>query len=65
MNFIYVIHLLCWNYLIDLSTDNRNRNCKNRSELGVAQVRALHVTCVQAVRGVAATADGLPGRGVP
>ena len=31
MNFIYVIHLMCWNYLIDLITDNRNRNSKNRS----------------------------------
>ena len=30
MNFIYVIHLMCWNYLIDLITDNRNRNSKNR-----------------------------------
>ena len=31
MNFIYVIHLMCWNYLIDLITHNRNRNSKNRS----------------------------------
>ena len=34
MNFIYVIHLMCWNYLIDLITDNRNRNSKNRSNSG-------------------------------
>ena len=34
MNFIYVIHLMCWNYLIDLITDNRNRNSKNRSNGG-------------------------------
>ena len=31
MNFIYVIHLMCW---IDLITDNRNRNSKNRSNSG-------------------------------
>ena len=31
MNFIYVIHLMCWNYLIDLITDNINRISKNRS----------------------------------
>ena len=31
MNLIYVIQLMCWNYLIDLITDNRNRNSKNRS----------------------------------
>ena len=31
MNFIYVIHLMCWNYLIDLITHYRNRNSKNRS----------------------------------
>ena len=24
MNFIYVIHLMCWNYLILLITDKRN-----------------------------------------
>ena len=24
MNFIYVIHLMCWNYLVDLITHNRN-----------------------------------------
>ena len=34
MNFIYVIHLMCWNYLIDLITDNRNRNSKNGSNSG-------------------------------
>ena len=34
MNFIYVIQLMCWNYLIDLITDNRNRNSKNRSNSG-------------------------------
>ena len=31
MNFIYVIHLMCWNYLIDLITNNRNRSSNNRS----------------------------------
>ena len=37
MNFIYVIHLMCWNYLIaliDLITQSRKRNnsihCNNR-----------------------------------
>ena len=34
MNFIYVIHLMCWSYLIDLITDSRNRNSKNRSNSG-------------------------------
>ena len=34
MNFIYVIHLMCWNYLIgpiDVITDSRNRKNKNYS----------------------------------
>ena len=37
MSFIYVIHLMCWNYLIDLIdlmdliTHNRNRNNRNNS----------------------------------
>ena len=31
MSFIYVIHLMCWNYLIDLITRNRNRKNKNNS----------------------------------
>ena len=31
MNFIYVIHLMCWNYLVDLITHNRNRNNRNNS----------------------------------
>ena len=34
MNFIYVIHLMCWNYLIaliDLITHSRNRNNRNNS----------------------------------
>ena len=26
MNFIYVIHLMCWNYLIVLISQNRNRS---------------------------------------
>ena len=32
MNFIYVIHLMCWNYLIDLIdliTQSRNKNNGN------------------------------------
>ena len=33
MNFMF-FHLMCWNYLIDLITDNRNRNSKNRSNSG-------------------------------
>ena len=32
MNFIYVIHLMCWNYLIDLITDNRSRNRNNSGD---------------------------------
>ena len=36
MNFIFVIHLICWNYLIDLIADNRNRKSKNRSNSGDA-----------------------------
>ena len=34
MNFIYVIHLMCWNYLIaliHLITHSRNRNNRNNS----------------------------------
>ena len=31
MNFIYVTHLMCWNYLIALITHNRNRNNRNNS----------------------------------
>ena len=37
MNFIYVIHLMCWNYLIaliDLITHSRNRNNRNNSGHG-------------------------------
>ena len=37
MNFIYVIHLMCWNYLIaliDLITHSRNRNNRNNSGNG-------------------------------
>ena len=31
MNFIYVIHLMCWNYLILLVTQNRHRNHRSNS----------------------------------
>ena len=31
MNFIYVIHLMCWNYLIVLITQNRHRNNRSNS----------------------------------
>ena len=31
MSFIYVIHLMCWNYLIGLITHNRNRSSNNRN----------------------------------
>ena len=31
MNFIYVIHLMCWNYLILLITQNRHRNNRSNS----------------------------------
>ena len=31
MNFIYVIHLMCWNYMVVLITHNRNRNSNNRN----------------------------------
>ena len=37
MNFIYVIHLMCWNYLIaliDLITHSRNRNNRSNSRDG-------------------------------
>ena len=36
MNFIRVIHLVCWNYLVDLITynRNRNRNSSNRNNSG-------------------------------
>ena len=36
MNFIYVIHLMCWNYLIalvDLITHSRNRNKRNNRKI--------------------------------
>ena len=39
MNFIYVIHLMCWNYLIDLITHNRNRN-RNRNSNNRNNTRA-------------------------
>ena len=32
MNFIYVIHLMCWNYLIVLITQNRHRNNRSNSK---------------------------------
>ena len=32
MNFIYVIHLMCWNYLIDLITHNINRKQKTEKQ---------------------------------
>ena len=31
MNFIYVIHLMCWNYLVGLTTQNRNTDTRNNS----------------------------------
>ena len=34
MNFIYVIHLMCRNYLVDLITHNRNRNNRSNSRGG-------------------------------
>ena len=34
MNFIYVIHLMCWNYLILLITQNRHRNNRSNSRDG-------------------------------
>ena len=37
MNFIYVIHMMCWNYLIaliDLITHSRKRNSINNSGHG-------------------------------
>ena len=34
MNFIYVIHLMCWNYLVDLITHNRNINYRNNCKDG-------------------------------
>ena len=56
MNFIYVIHLMCWNYLI---TENRNRNSKNRSNSvhcnnkgGAQEARAPFIVSVPAVASV-------------
>ena len=37
MNLIYVIHLMCWNYLIALITHSRNRNNRNNSRVSVGQ----------------------------
>ena len=34
INFIYVIHLMCWNYLADLITHNRKRNNRSNSRDG-------------------------------
>ena len=31
MNFIYVIHLMCWNYLVDLITQNTKINIRSNS----------------------------------
>ena len=42
MNFIYVIHMMCWNYLIaliDLITHSRNRNNRNNS---ISQIPPEH-----------------------
>ena len=36
MNFIYVIHLMCWNYLIDLITDNRSSSGDGNNKGGRA-----------------------------
>ena len=60
MNFIYVIHLMCWNYLIDLSTHSRNRNnsihCNNKG--GARAKRAPpFIVSVPAVVSVSAVCD--------
>ena len=63
MNFIYVIHLMCWNYLIDLITDNRNRNKINstihcNSKGGHARsARSTVIVSVPAVVSVSAVCD--------
>ena len=31
MSFMYDMHPMCWNYLVDLITHNRNRNSTNNS----------------------------------
>ena len=42
MNFIYVIHLMCWNYLIDKITHSRNRNNSgNGDNKGALAVNAV------------------------
>ena len=55
MNFIYVIHLMCWNYLI---TDNRNSKNRSNSEdgnnKGVREARATLRCCMNAVASVLA-----------
>ena len=48
MNFIYVIHLMCWNYLIaliDLITHSRNRN--NRNSKGGELVKGARASLMQ------------------
>ena len=57
MNFIYVIHLMCWKYLIALITHNRSKNHRNSSGDGNNEgdarfARAPFVVSVNAVASV-------------
>ena len=51
MNVIYVIHLMCWNYLIALITHSRNRNNMGNGDNKGARASRAHpfVVAVNAV----------------
>ena len=49
MNFINAIHLMCWNYLIDLITHSRTRNNSGNSDNVVVANAVVSVASVSAV----------------
>ena len=49
MNFIYVIHLMCWKYLIALITHSRNRNNSGNGDNKGARALLVAVNAVASV----------------